>query len=361
MNLQQTIKSATRPYIIAGPCSIETEDQLHAVVKDLNANDDVQLIRGGIWKPRTRPDSFEGIGMIGLPWIESIKKEFKKPFCIEVATPKHVEAALKFGIDALWIGARTTVNPFAVQDIVDSLKGTNIPVLIKNPINPDIQLWIGAFERFLNAGISDLTAIHRGFSIYKHAKYRNVPSWEIPIALKENFPNIPIIGDPSHITGNRDLLLEVAQKALDLDFDGLMIETHPIPEKAWSDAAQQITPIALAELLGKLVLRNNSELEFETTLYQYRDQLKQIDDTLFDLLKRRMKICEDLGDFKSKNNLPILSVNHWTKLIQDRLDESNSMDLSKLFIRSMMDAIHLESIRHQNKIMNQDLSNEENQ
>jgi len=355
MQLQTSIKSTNRPFVIAGPCSIETEEQLFSVVRDLSKNPMIKMIRGGIWKPRTRPDSFEGIGAIGLPWIQAVKKEISLPFCIEVATPKHVEAALNAGIDALWIGARTTVNPFAVQDIVDALKGAEIPILIKNPVNPDVLLWIGAFERFQNAGLTDLTAVHRGFSIYSHPKYRNVPDWEIPIAFKEHFPDIPLINDPSHIGGNRQLILEIAQKAMDLDFDGLMIETHPQPEKAWSDSKQQVTPTDLQKILQQLVLRNKSEVNYETQLFQFREVLRQLDDEVFNILAKRMAICNEIGDFKRENNLTILSVNHWKKVVQERLENASEEKLSATFIRSLLDAIHQESIRHQNQVMNKNL------
>lgn len=352
MNLSESIKNSTSPYLIAGPCSIESESQLYTITKAMNENDSVKFIRAGVWKPRTRPDSFEGVGEIGLTWIQSVKKEFAKPFCIEVANPKHVELALKANIDALWIGARTTVNPFAIQDIADALKGVDIPILIKNPINPDVNLWLGAFERFMRAGISDLTAIHRGFSVYKHPKYRNVPNWEIPIALKEHFPQLPIICDPSHITGNRNLIYEVSQNALDLNFDGLMIEVSPNPDKALSDAAQQITPEELTSILAKLIVRNSNVQQFEFQISSYREQLKSIDDGVFDLLTKRMRICDELGDFKRDKNLPILDVNQWMKILSERLSLSNETGLSEGFIRKLMDAIHQESIQHQNKIMN---------
>lgn len=352
MNLHTSILSSSSPYIIAGPCSAESEQQLYTVTKALNEIPEVKLIRAGIWKPRTRPNSFEGVGEIGLEWIKSVKKEFSKPFCIEIATPKHIELALKAGVDALWIGARTTVNPFAVQDIVDALKGVKIPILIKNPINPDVNLWIGAFERFFQAGTTDLTAIHRGFSAYKHPKYRNAPHWEIPIALREYFPELPIIGDPSHITGNRELIHEVSQNVLDLNFDGLMIEVSPHPDKALSDAAQQITPEVLRIILANLIKRNPSDLSYETQLKNYREQIKSLDDNIFDLLTKRMQICDNLGDFKRAKNLSILDVNQWMKILQERLNNSQLTGLSYDFIRSIMDAIHQESIRHQNKSMN---------
>jgi chorismate mutase len=353
MNLSQVIKSSTTPFVIAGPCSIESENQLYSVTQSLCKIDAVQYIRAGVWKPRTRPNSFEGIGEIGLEWIQSVKKEFSKPFCIEVANPKHIELALKANVDALWIGARTTVNPFAIQDIVDSLRGVKIPILIKNPINPDVNLWIGAFERFMKADLFDLTAIHRGFSVYNHPKYRNVPNWEIPIAIKEHFPQIPIICDPSHITGNRMLIQEVSQNALDLNFDGLMIEVSPDPDKALSDANQQITPETLITILNQLILRTSSVQQFEIQLSNYREQLKSIDDGIFDLLAKRMSICDDLGDFKRDKNLPILDVNQWMKILQERLNSSPKSGLSTPFIRKIMDAIHQESIQHQNKAMNE--------
>ncbi len=352
MQLKAIIQQSEKPYIIAGPCSIESESQLYTITKALNENEDVSLIRAGVWKPRTRPNSFEGIGEIGLTWIQEVKKEFSKPFCIEVATPKHVELALKAGVDVLWMGARTTVNPFAVQDIVDALKGVEIPILIKNPINPDVNLWIGAFERFQKGGITDLTAIHRGFSSYNHPKYRNVPNWEIPIALKEHFPMMPIICDPSHITGNRELIFEVSQNALDLNFNGLMIETSPDPDKALSDASQQITPERLKDILSQLIKRNPTDKNYEVQLKNYREQLKNLDDGVFELLSKRMQLSDKLGDFKREKNLTILDVSQWMKILQERLESSETTGLSPKFIRTLMDSIHQESIQHQNSVMN---------
>lgn len=352
MNLQEAIRNAKDPYIIAGPCSVETPIQLEEIVQNLSKNTSIKMIRAGVWKPRTRPGSFQGVGEIGLSWIKEIKKKYAIPFCVEVANPTHVKLALKAGIDALWIGARTTVNPFAVQDIVDALEGVNLPILIKNPINPDVQLWMGAFERFMNAGITDLTAVHRGFSIYHHPKYRNVPSWEIPIALKEHFPQIPILCDPSHITGDRTLIPEVAQKALDLNFDGLMIETHPHPEQALSDVNQQVTPDDLIVILNKLKKRDSLEKDYHLQLEIYREQLHQLDDGLFDILRQRMLMSDKLGDFKKEANLPILSVDHWKKILEERLSAAAQSNLSEEFVRTIMDAIHQESIRHQNEIMN---------
>lgn len=354
MAFNKQIKNDKEPFIIAGPCSVETESQLYQVVQAISHIKEVKMIRAGIWKPRTRPGSFQGIGELGLSWIKEVRKEFPFPFCVEVANPKHVELALHAGIDALWIGARTTVNPFAVQDIVQALQGVKIPIFIKNPVNPDVQLWIGAFERFKNAGIDDLTAIHRGFSIYKHPKYRNVPRWEIPIALKEEMPDVPILCDPSHISGKQELIREVSQKALDLDFDGLMIETHPSPKVAWSDNDQQVTPEQLATILSQLKRRNSSEQDFEYSLQLYREQIDQLDESIFDMFQQRMKFSNEIGLFKKEHNLPILSVNRWKKMITERLRSASDESLSKEFIRAIMDAIHQESIRHQNKVMNQD-------
>ena len=353
MNLQQKIQDSERPFLIAGPCSLETEEQINLVVSELAENKKVQMLRGGIWKPRTRPDSFEGNGEVALPWLVEAGKKYNIPVSIEIANPKHAELALKAGVDVLWIGARTTVNPFAIQDIADSLVGTNVPIMIKNPVNPDLGLWIGAFERFQNAGLKDLTAVHRGFSVYSHPKYRNVPSWEIPIALKEQMAHIPMICDPSHIAGRRDLLLDVSQKAMDLNFDGLMIEVHPNPDKAWSDAAQQITPETLKDLFSKLVLRaiqiEGSDI---SQIEDLRNRFQTLDDRLFEILESRMKLSEELGVIKQEHNLTILKEEQWKKVVSQRLDSIDPSKMSAIFIRNLLDVIHQESIRHQNKIMN---------
>lgn len=352
MNLAEQIKK-TRPFVIAGPCSVETEEQTHKIINSLKEEGKTHLIRGGIWKPRTRPDSFEGIGETGLPWISKASKSVGIPFAIEVANAKHVELALTYGTDVLWIGARTTVNPFAVQEIADALRGTNIPVMIKNPINPDVNLWIGAFERLQQAGISDLVAIHRGFSVYKHDTYRNVPTWEIPIALKQELANIPLICDPSHIAGRTDLLLEVSQKAMDLNYNGLMIETHPTPAEAWSDAKQQITAEGLTSLLNQLILRSNvlEQRSFDE-LDTFRKQVNALDCELFDVLVKRMNISEEIGRFKKEHNITILQEEHWKKLLDTRLKMAEDLNLSTEFVRSILDAIHLESITRQISVMN---------
>jgi chorismate mutase len=358
MNLQEKIKQHNRPFLISGPCSAETEKQVLEICSDLKSNTDVSLLRAGIWKPRTRPDSFEGIGEIGLKWLVDAGKETKLPTTTEVANAKHVELALKAGVDVLWIGARTTVNPFTVQEIVDALKGTNAPVMIKNPVNPDLSLWLGAFERFTKAGLTDLVAIHRGFSVYKHPKYRNVPSWEIPIAFKQILSDIPMICDPSHITGNRSLLLEISQKAMDLNFDGLIIESHPNPDKAWSDAEQQVTAFQLKELLHKLILREKIvEDSLSDELNQFRQKIAFLDDQIFELLSNRMKLSEEVGIFKRKNNITILQEEHWKKVIESRLAGASDLFLTELFVKNFMDNMHQESIRHQIKVMNPDLKN----
>jgi chorismate mutase len=355
MNLAQKITNSVRPFLISGPCSAETEEQVFQIVNEIKENTTTSLLRAGIWKPRTRPDSFEGIGEKALSWIVNAGKKVNLPTSVEVSNAKHVELALKYGVDVLWIGARTTVNPFTVQEIVDAVKGEKIPIMIKNPVNPDLSLWIGAFERFLKADLTDLTAIHRGFSVYKHHKYRNVPNWEIPISFKQHFPEIPIICDPSHITGKRALLLEVSQKAMDLNFNGLMIESHSNPDKAWSDAAQQITANELKLLMNHLILRNKEvNISILEELEDYRNKITILDDRLFEILTARMQLCEEIGIFKRKNNITILQENHWKNVIESRLKSTENKILSQLFIKNTMENIHQESIRHQLKVMNQD-------
>lgn len=353
MKLAEKISRGDRPFVVAGPCSAESEEQVMTICSEIARNSSVQLLRAGIWKPRTRPNSFEGLGEIALPWLVNAGKATNLPTTTEVANEKHVEAALKAGIDVLWLGARTTVNPFAVQEIADALRGVNISVMIKNPVNPDLQLWLGAFERFEQAGISDLTAIHRGFSVYKHPKYRNVPNWEIPIALKEERPDLPIICDPSHITGRRSLLLEVSQKAMDLNFEGLMIETHPNPDEAWSDAAQQVTAAGLNDILNELVLRSVEVSEdVESMLQVLRTKISILDDRIFEILGARMELSEEVGQLKRENNITILQQDHWRQVIASRIEGRGDFRLTQQFVRQLMDAIHQESIRHQTKVMN---------
>lgn len=356
LDLKNTAKQYKRPFLIAGPCSAETEEQVHSVAKDLAEKSTTAILRAGIWKPRTRPNSFEGVGEEGLNWLVDAGKKNGLPTTTEVANAKHVELALGAGVDILWIGARTTVNPFAVQEIADAIKGTKITVMVKNPVNPDLMLWIGALERFQQAGIDDLIAIHRGFSVYNHPKYRNVPNWEIPIALVEKMPDIPLICDPSHISGRRDGLQEVAQKAMDLNFAGLMLETHNNPDKAWSDPKQQVTPDGLVSLMSKLKLRkehlSKDEMSFIGLM---RGKIADLDDKMFSMLSERMKIAEEVGIYKRENDITILQQEHWKEIIEKRLSQSEELRLTPKFVRSVMDAIHQESIRHQTKVMNPDL------
>lgn len=355
MDLIQEIKK-TRPFVIAGPCSAETEEQVHTVLDEIARDGKTALLRAGIWKPRTRPNSFEGLGELALPWLLEAGKKNNLPVTTEVANAKHVEIALKYGVDVLWIGARTTVNPFAIQEIADALKGAKVPVIVKNPVNPDLMLWVGAFERLQQAGITQLAALHRGFSIYKHAKYRNIPNWEIPIALREEMPEIPLLCDPSHISGKREGLLEVAQKAMDLNYDGLMIETHPNPDAAWSDPAQQVTANGLNELLSKIILRKEELSEEELSyIVVMREKIAGLDDRIFSLLSERMKMAEAVGMYKRENDITILQQEHWRNVIANRLEQAENLHLTNQFVRSIMDAIHQESIRHQTKVMNPSL------
>ncbi len=343
-----------RPLIISGPCSAETEDQMIATAARLAATGKIDILRAGIWKPRTRPGSFEGNGVKGLPWLAQAKKITGLLTTVEVATARQVEDALNFDVDILWIGARTTVNPFSVQEVADALRGVKVPVLIKNPINPDLELWTGAVERVAKAGIEDIGLIHRGFSSYGNTEYRNAPMWHLAIEMKRRNPKLPIICDPSHICGRRDILQDVAQTAVDLDFDGLMIESHIDPDNAWSDAKQQVTPERLAELLSAITWRygNTTENEFVTALATMREQINQLDDELLQLLGQRMKIADKIGEYKKNNNITILQTRRWNDILERAMLKGEKLGLSKEFITKYFDAVHLESINHQNKIMN---------
>jgi len=331
---------------------VETPEQLDQTVAAL-VQQGITTIRAGVWKPRTRPNSFEGLGTIALPWIQDVKAKYGVRFAIEVASPSHVEEALKAGIDLLWIGARSTVNPFTVQDIADSLKGVEIPVLIKNPINPDLALWIGAIERISQAGITSIGAIHRGFSNFNDSKYRNSPTWQIPIELKSIFPDLPLICDPSHICGNRELIPHIAQKALDLSFDGLIIESHIQPDKAWSDAAQQLTPETLADLLHHLKTRKVTMEDpgLLSQLEEIREQIDHADREILELLSQRMSLVEKVGEYKKLNNVAILQMERWNKVFQTRPEWAKSLNLNEHFVRELFKLIHTESIRKQTDVM----------
>ncbi|MHB1921623.1 MAG: chorismate mutase [Chitinophagaceae bacterium] len=349
------IDLSKRPLIISGPCSAETEEQTLETCLRLAKTGKVDVLRAGIWKPRTKPGSFEGVGTIGLTWMMKAKQQTGLPITVEVATAKHVEDALHFGVDILWIGARTTVNPFSVQEVANALRGVDTTVWIKNPINPDLELWIGAVERIQKVGIKNVGLIHRGFSNYGNTEYRNAPMWHLPIELKRRMPEIPMICDPSHICGRRDILQEIAQKAIDLDYDGLMMEAHIDPDHAWSDAKQQVTPERLAEILDGIIWRKETsdKLEFLTVLEKLREQISHIDDELLQLLGSRMKIAEKIGQYKKENNITILQTNRWNEILEKAIRKGDKLNLSKEFILNYFDAVHLESINRQNKVMNE--------
>jgi chorismate mutase len=352
--LNTWIKTGKEPLLIAGPCSAETEEQLVATAHLLAATGKVSALRAGIWKPRTRPGEFEGIGSIGLEWLKRAKEETGLPTAVEVATAKHVEEALKAGVDILWVGARSTVNPFTVQEIADALKGVDVPVMVKNPVNPDLSLWIGALERINNAGITKLAAIHRGFSSYEKSAFRNEPMWDIAIQLKTLAPELPIINDPSHITGNRSLIGYISQKALDLDMQGLMIESHIDPSVAWTDAAQQVTPAALAEIIDHLALRKPeiSDAVVKDALSELRSKIDKIDDLLIQKTAERMQIAEKIGQYKKDNGITILQVNRWDEILQKRTAYAKALKLSPEFTEKLLELLHAESIRRQTEVMN---------
>ena len=337
-------------WIIAGPCSVESESQILATAQALAQIPEVKMLRGGIWKPRTRPDAFEGRGEQGLVWLREAKRETGLPTATEVATPEHVELALKYDVDALWIGARTVVNPFSVQQLADALRGTDIPVFIKNPVSPDLNLWLGAFERFQKVGLTQLAAIHRGFAYYKESPYRNFPMWEIPIELIQRL-NMPLITDVSHICGNRELLQATAQKALDLATDGLMIECHIHPEAALTDAKQQITPDELKQLLGNLTFRSKQSCNVERDLAGLRGEIDDIDSELLQLLARRMEVSAQIGEYKKRNNVTVVQMDRWKKILADHVATGEEMGLSPLLINKVFEAIHQESIERQGRIM----------
>lgn len=349
LKFSSDILKGKRPFIIAGPCSAESPEQLQEVAIDLAKTGYVSALRAGVWKPRTRPNSFEGVGKVGLQWLVDAGREAKLPVITEVANPQHVEAALKAGVDMLWIGARTTVNPFSVQEIADSLAGVNVPVWIKNPIHLDLELWIGALERFLNAGIEQVGAIHRGFAFGNGLKYRNNPLWEVPIELKRLFPDLPIISDPSHIGGKRDLIQPLSQRAFDLNMDGLMIEVHPNPDKALSDVKQQITPATFESIMSQLIYKRDSSAnsEFIHSLNDLRVEIDDIDEEILYLLKKRIDIVDKIGVFKQKNNVTVFQLDRWIEIVNSRGNLAKELGISEAFITDVFKSIHKESIRLQ--------------
>lgn len=341
------------PLVIAGPCSAETEEQVLKIAHELK-DSDVSIFRAGIWKPRTRPGGFEGVGEIGLKWLQKAKAETGLLMATEVATAAHVKLALEHDIDVLWIGARTTVNPFAVQEIADALQGTDKIVLLKNPVNPDLSLWIGGLERLYNANIKKLGVIHRGFSTYEKTKYRNNPEWQIAIDLQNRFPDLPLICDPSHITGKRDMIQEVSQQALDLNYDGLIIETHIDPDNAWSDAAQQVTPATLKQMFINLRVRkvSDDESEYNQKMAKLRMQIDEFDGKLLEILGNRMKVADKIGLLKKEKNVAILQNQRWNEILGKMILEGEEKGLSNEFVMQLFKAIHQESITHQEKVIN---------
>ncbi|MGB6035521.1 MAG: chorismate mutase [Cryomorphaceae bacterium] len=354
--LQSWISTGRGPILISGPCSAETEEQTLETAKRLAATGKVDYIRAGIWKPRTRPGSFEGVGEIGLPWMQRVKAETGLPVTIEVANAAHVELALKHDIDMLWIGARSTVNPFTVQEIAEALRGVDIPVLIKNPINADLALWIGSTERLIQSGLKRVGAIHRGFSNLGETHYRNRPQWQLAIAYRNAMPELPLICDPSHIGGRRELLQHVSQKAMDLDYDGLMLESHIDPDNAWSDAAQQVTPEALNDLINAIVVREPqfSDETDHAELDQLREKINHIDDELLNLLNNRMQVARDIGLFKKNNNLTILQKSRWNEILEKGFEYAKGHGLSEAFIKAYLRSVHDESITQQERVMNEE-------
>ncbi len=338
-----------RPLVIAGPCSAESEEQVMKTATQL-ADKGIKIYRAGIWKPRTKPGGFEGVGEIGLAWLQKVKKETGMYVTTEVANAKHVEAALNAGIDILWIGARTTANPFAVQEIADSLKGVDIPVFIKNPVNPDLELWIGAFERLNMVGIKKLAAIHRGFSSYDKKIYRNLPQWHIPIELRRRIPDLPIICDPSHIGGKRELIAPLCQQAMDLGFNGLIVESHCDPDEAWSDSFQQITPDVLDYILNLLVIRK--ETQTTENLNELRRQIDECDNDIIEVLSKRMRVCREIGTFKKEHNMTILQTHRYNEILDKRGAQGALCGMDADFIRHVFEAIHEESVRQQMEIIN---------
>ncbi|WP_157207274.1 bifunctional 3-deoxy-7-phosphoheptulonate synthase/chorismate mutase type II [Mariniflexile maritimum] len=343
----------SHPLVIAGPCSAETEEQVLKIAHALK-DTDVNYFRAGIWKPRTRPGMFEGVGALGLKWLQKVKEETGMKICTEVANAAHVKLALEHDVDLLWIGARSTVSPFIMQEIADALDGTDKPVLIKNPVNPDLSLWLGGIERIYKSGVKNIGAIHRGFSTYEKTNYRNNPEWQLVIEFQNKYPGIPLINDPSHITGNRNMIFDLSQTALDLNFDGLMIETHFDPDNAWSDASQQVTPETLIQIMRDLKIRKetDSEVNYNKQLENLRAQIDVIDNQIIELLGKRMKAADGIGELKKSKNVSVLQSKRWNEILGKMVMEGESKGLSEEFILKMFKAIHQESINHQERIIN---------
>lgn len=352
--IENHLENPRWPLLLAGPCSAESEEQMLNTARQLKESKRISYFRAGVWKPRTRPGAFEGMGVVALKWLQAVKKETGLLTACEVATPEHVELALKYEVDLLWVGARTSANPFSVQDIADSVKGSNVAILVKNPVNPDLQLWIGALERINRAGITKLAAIHRGFSSHEKTVYRNEPMWNIAIELKTLCPQLPIICDPSHIAGKRALVPLVAQKALDLNMDGLMVESHNNPGVAKSDAEQQLLPTDYAQMIHALQLReiNPAKPELRTELDEYRRQIDMLDDSIFQSLGKRMEMSKKIGQYKKDNNVMVLQLNRWEEILQKRVRFGQAMGLSEDFSKKLLELIHEESINLQTEIMN---------
>lgn len=338
-----------RPVVIAGPCSAETEEQVMETAKDL-AKNGVRIFRAGIWKPRTKPGGFEGVGSVGLTWLQEVKKETGMLVATEVANKQHVEEALNAGVDVLWIGARTSANPFAVQEIADSLVGADVPVLVKNPVNPDLELWIGAMQRIYNAGIRQIGAIHRGFSAYGKHLYRNMPQWHIPIELRRRMPELTLICDPSHIGGKRELVAPLSQQAMDMGFDGLIVESHCDPDSAWSDKSQQVTPEVLNFILNMLVVRDTTQTTESLTLL--RQQIDQIDNDLLEALSKRMRISREIGQYKKEHSMPVVQTGRYDDILNSRAAAAEELGMNGDFMKTVYQAIHEESVRQQIEVLN---------
>lgn len=351
--IKEWLPHINNPLLISGPCSLETEQQTLETAKLLAKDPRVFVYRGGVWKPRTRPGSFEGVGSIGLKWLQMVKKETGLPVGTEVANAQHTEEALKAGLDVVWIGARSTASPFVVQEIADVVKGSNTVVMVKNPVNPDVQLWVGAIERIYQAGIKNIVAIHRGFTPFSDTIYRNYPNWKTVIELRRVMPNLPIICDPSHIAGKRELLFEISQKAFDMGMEGLMLESHIDPSCALSDAAQQVTPADLAKLLDKLVIRHQTanNPEFETRLDMLRSRIDAIDSELLEMMSSRVEIVKEIGRYKKENNVTALQINRWAQLMDNRVNIGKALDLNETFVKILFQLIHEDSVRMQTEIM----------